>query len=41
MIDPELNVLYYISYLKANREKVKVFLQWGKECNVQNEEDRR
>ena len=30
MTDPELNVLYYISYLKANREKVKVFLQWGK-----------
>jgi len=41
MTDPELNVLYYISYLKANREKVKVFLKWGKECNVQNEEDRR
>lgn len=30
MTDPELNVLYYISYLKTNREKVKVFLQWGK-----------
>lgn len=29
--DPELNVLYYISYLKTNREKVKVFLQWSKE----------
>ena len=37
MTDPELNVLYYISYLKANREKVKVFLQWGKDCKVQNE----
>lgn len=31
MTDPELNVLYYISYLKTNREKVKAFLQWGKE----------
>ena len=29
--DPELNVLYYISYLKTNREKVKRFLDWGKE----------
>ena len=38
MTDPELNVLYYISYLKANREKVKVFLQWGKDCKVPNEE---
>ena len=34
MTDPELNVLYYISYLKANREKMKVFLQWGKGCPV-------
>lgn len=41
MTDPELNVLYYISYLKNNREKVRVFLQWGKDCNDQNEEDRR
>ena len=31
MTDPELNVLYYISYLKANREKVKTFLQWVEE----------
>ena len=31
LTDPELNVLYYISYLKTNREKVKVFLQWSKE----------
>ena len=31
MTDPELNVLYYVSYLKTNREKVKVFLQWGKD----------
>ena len=30
MTDPELNVLYYVSYLKTNREKVKVFLQWRK-----------
>lgn len=37
MIDPELNVLYYISHLKTNREKVKVFLQWGKECRTANE----
>lgn len=41
MTYPELNVLYYISYLKNNREKVRVFLQWGKDCNDQNEEDRR
>ena len=41
MTDPELNVLYYISYLKANREKVKVFLQWGKDCKVPNEEMKR
>ena len=38
MTDPELNVLYYISYLKNNREKVKAFLQWGKDCKVPNEE---
>lgn len=38
MTDPELNVLYYVSYLKANREKVKGFLQWGRECKVQNRE---
>ena len=30
--DPELNVLYYISFLKSNKEKVKKFLQWGKTC---------
>lgn len=36
--DPELNVLYYISYQKNNRDKVKVFLQWGKGCKVPNEE---
>lgn len=37
MTDPELNVLYYISYLKTNREKVKVFLQWGKQYKTPNE----
>ena len=26
--DPELKVLYYVSYLKTNHEKVKPFLQW-------------
>ncbi len=36
MTDPELNVLYYVSYLKTNREKVKVFLQWGKEYKTAN-----
>lgn len=36
MTDPELNVLYYTSYLKTNREKVKVFLQWGKESMAAN-----
>lgn len=30
MTDPELNVRYYISYLKSNRERVKVFLDWGR-----------
>lgn len=29
LVDPELEVLYYISYLKSNREKVKAFLQWA------------
>lgn len=32
MVDPELNVLYYISYLRTNRERVKAFLQWWKDC---------
>ena len=36
MTDPELNVLYYTSHLKTNREKVKVFLQWGKESMAAN-----
>ena len=38
MTDPELIVRYYISYLKTNREKVKVFLQWGKECEATKDE---
>ena len=38
MTDPGLNVLCDVSYLKANREKVKGFLQWGRECKVQNRE---
>lgn len=29
--DPELNVVYYISFLKSNREKVRAFIQWGKD----------
>jgi len=32
MSDPELNVVYHISFLKSNRKKVKQFLDWGKEC---------
>lgn len=32
MNDPELNVVYHISFLKSNREKVKKFLDWGKDC---------
>lgn len=32
MNDPELNVVYHISFLKSNRKKVKQFLDWGKEC---------
>ena len=30
MNDPELNVVYYISYLKTGKEKVKKFLLWAK-----------
>ena len=26
--DPELNILYHISYLKSNSDKAEVFLQW-------------
>ena len=29
LVDPELEVLYYISYLKSNREKVKAVLLWA------------
>lgn len=32
MNDPELNVVYHISFLKSNREKVRKFIKWGKEC---------
>lgn len=32
MSDPELNVLYYISYLKSNRDKVKPLIEWAKNC---------
>ncbi|MDO4344447.1 MAG: LysR family transcriptional regulator [Eubacteriales bacterium] len=32
MSDPELNVVFHISFLKSNREKVQKFLDWGKEC---------
>lgn len=28
LIDPELQVMYYISFLKTGREKVKKFLEW-------------
>lgn len=31
MDDPELNVIYYISFLKTKKEKVKKFLEWAKE----------
>lgn len=30
MTDPELNITYYISYLKTGKEKVKKFLAWAK-----------
>lgn len=32
MSDAELKVVYSISFLKSNREKVRKFLKWGKEC---------
>lgn len=32
MSDPELNVVYHISFLKSNREKGRTFLKWGREC---------
>lgn len=31
MNDPELNVIYHISFLKNNRKKVTKFLEWAKE----------
>lgn len=31
MTDPELNVTYHISFLKANRKKLEMFLAWAKE----------
>lgn len=31
MNDPELNVIYHISFLKTNRKKVTKFLEWAKE----------
>lgn len=34
MNDPELNVTYHISYLKANKEKVNKFLEWAKNVTV-------
>lgn len=34
MSDPELNVVYHISFLKSNREKVGDFLKWGKSTLV-------
>ena len=37
MTDPELNVQYYVSYLKTNREKVKLFLQWADDCRSESD----
>lgn len=34
MSDPELNVMYYVSFLKAGKEKVKKFLLWAKKVEV-------
>lgn len=33
MNDPELNVTYYISFLKSRKEKVQKFLSWAEKCN--------
>ncbi len=30
--DPELKVMYYVSFLKTGKEKVKKFLVWSKDC---------
>lgn len=35
MNDPELNVMYYISFLKSNRDKVKIFLEWGRTVHIE------
>lgn len=32
LTDPELNVTWQIAYLKENRERVRPFLTWAKEC---------
>lgn len=32
LTDPELNVTWRIAYLKENRERVRPFLVWAKEC---------
>ena len=32
MNDPELNVLYYVSFLRSCRNKVAPFLKWAKKC---------
>lgn len=34
--EPELQVLYHISYLKANKEKVSNFLTWAKNCKTKD-----
>lgn len=42
MNDPELNVQYYLSFLKTNRQKIGAFLRWGKVCREswkRNEEE--
>lgn len=30
--DSELKVMYYVSFLKSGKEKIKKFLVWSKEC---------
>ncbi len=37
--DPELNVMYYVSYLKSNRQKVKPFLAWAKSVREELEKE--
>lgn len=36
--DPELRVVYYLSYLRTNKEKVASFLEWGKEARASLEQ---